>query len=302
MRKVISIGESVLDTVFDVSGRPVKAMVGGRVSCASASLGELGFPVSMVSECCRDSVGDLVLEYLDRHNVDTSSVDRYTDGATALAAIFRGDDGTERIVNYGVYPKENRFDVVWPRIDEDDIVLFGSLYAIDAPQRERLFELVSHAVERKAIIIYLPGFQHGINFRITRVMPAILENLEVSDLVIAHSRDIDNIFPGEKGEEAFKEHIEFYCPNYLHIHRDLGVDLYTREHGRCGVKAPSLPSSNLLGWQSGLVAGVINELLRRDVTRESLRQLPVDEWRAILSSAVTLAEQCAASEENCLTD
>ena len=123
-------------------------------------------------------------------------------------------------------------DVVWPRIDENDIVLFGSLYAIDSPQREHLFELVQYARERKALIVYLPGFQHGINFRITRVMTAILENLEISDIVIAHERDINNIFPGESAAEAYRNHIEFYCPTYLHINPDLSVTMFAGKQRR----------------------------------------------------------------------
>lgn len=299
MRKVIAIGESVLDTVFN-GNVPVKAMVGGRIACAAATLGELGIPVTMVSECCRDSVGDIIVNYLERHNVDTHSIDRYTDGTTALSAIFREPDGSERIVNYGVYPPDNRFDVVWPRIDEDDILLFGSLYAIDQPQRERLFELVNYAVSRKAIIVYLPGFQHGINFRITRVMPAILENLEVSDIVVAHTRDIDKIFPGEKSEEAFSGHIGFYSPNYVHIHRDLSLSLFSRD-GRCEL-AGADGVDNLLGWQAGLTAGIINELINRDISRAMLQKMPSIVWKAILSSAVTLAQRCASSEENCPID
>ncbi|MBR1934921.1 MAG: hypothetical protein IJ835_02590 [Muribaculaceae bacterium] len=297
MRKVIAIGESVLDTVFK-GGVPIKAMVGGRIACAAATLGEMGVPVTMVSECCRDNVGDIVVNFLERHNVDTHSVDRYTDGTTALAAIFRDEDGAETIVNYGVYPAEKRFDVVWPRIDEDDILLFGSLYAIDLPQRERLFELVKYAQSRKAIIVYLPGFQHGINFRITRVMPAILENLEVADIVVAHSRDIDNIFPGEDSEKAYHNHIEFYCPNYVHLHHDLSLSLYSRQ-GQCRVPAGAA-STNLLGWQAGLTAGIINDLIKRDISAADVKTLAPDIWNSILRNATSLAKQCAADENNCI--
>ncbi|UKI43115.1 MAG: carbohydrate kinase family protein [Porphyromonadaceae bacterium] len=174
MRKIIAIGESVLDTLYR-NGQPVKAMVGGRIANATASLGMTGVPVTFCSECCTDSVGDIIVDFFNRHQVATTSIDRYTDGSTQLSAIFLGEDGNDKIVNYGVYPDADRFDVVWPRIDEGDIVLFGSLYSIAQPQRERVYELLSYAAERKAVMVYLPGFQHGINFRITRVLTAILE-------------------------------------------------------------------------------------------------------------------------------
>ncbi|HAO62994.1 MAG TPA: carbohydrate kinase, partial [Porphyromonadaceae bacterium] len=230
MRKIIAIGESVLDTLYR-NGQPIKAMVGGRIANATASLGMTGVPVTFCSECCTDSVGDIIVDFFNRHQVATTSIDRYTDGSTQLSAIFLGEDGNDKIVNYGVYPDADRFDVVWPRIDEGDIVLFGSLYSIAQPQRERVYELLSYAAERKAVMVYLPGFQHGINFRITRVLTAILENLELSSIVVAHERDLADIFPGESAEKAYHNHFEYYCPCFIHIGADGGVDAFVgKEH------------------------------------------------------------------------
>lgn len=249
----------------------------------------------MLSECTTDMVGDIVVNYLSRHGVDTRLIDRYPDGATPFSAIFPTGSG-KQIVNYGVYPKA-RFDIVWPRIDEDDIVLFGSLYAIDLPQRKRLYDLLKHAVERRAILIYLPGFQHGISYRLTKVMPHLLENLEISDIVIAHEQDIHDIFPGEAGDEAYHNHIEFYCRNYVHLTRSLGLLMYS-----LGLELPAdkPATDNLLGWQAGLTAGIIAQLFEKNITREQLLNLDADTWRGILLDARKRAEQAAASDENCL--
>ena len=294
MRKIIAIGESVLDTMF-VDGRPIKSFVGGRIACAAASLGSLHLPCLMLSECTTDAVGDIIMNYLSRHGVDIRSVDRYPDGATPFSAIFPSGSG-KQIVNYGSYPK-TRFDIVWPRIDEDDIILFGSLYAIDLPQRKRLYELLKYAAERRAILIYLPGFQHGIGYRLTKVMPHLLENLELSDVVIAHDQDIHDIYPSETGEEAYHNHIEFYCRNYVHLTRSLGLHMYAN-----GISLPAEhpATDNLLGWQAGLTAGIIAELMERGITRAQLAELPSNTWRDILIAARQLAERAAASDDNCL--
>ena len=274
MRKIIAIGESVVDTVFS-GGKPLAAFIGGRIANTAASLGAMGLPVSMVSECGTDSVGQMVVDFLSEHRVDVKSIDRFTEGSTAFSAIFKTPGEADKIVNYCSYPHD-RFDVIWPRIDEGDIGVFGSLCAIDLPQRERLFELVSYASERKAIIIYLPGFQHGINFRITRVMPNILENLEISDIVIAHNRDINDIFPGESCEEAFRNHIEFVA----------------NEGGA---------STNLLGWQAGFTAGIVSELCRLDIGRDELKTLDDEVWQGITAAAFKCAAVCAAQSDNCVT-
>ncbi len=298
MRKIIAIGESVVDTVFS-GGKPLAAFIGGRIANTAASLGAMGLPVSMVSECGTDSVGQMVVDFLSEHSVDVKSIDRFTEGSTAFSAIFKTPGEADKIVNYGSYPND-RFDVIWPRIDEGDIVVFGSLYAIDLPQRERLFELVSYASERKAIIIYLPGFQHGINFRITRVMPNILENLEISDIVIAHNRDINDIFPGESGEEAFRNHIEFYCSNYMHINPDLSLSRFSTGK-RHDVANSGGGSANLLGWQAGFTAGIVSELCRLGVDRDELKTLDDEAWQGITAAAFKCAAVCAGQPDNCVT-
>ena len=96
MRKIIAIGESVLDTVYS-NNQPVRSFVGGRIANAAAILGTLGRPVAMVSECCADRVGDIIIDYLTRHHVDVNSIDRYTSGATSMSIIFN-DGGKDTLV------------------------------------------------------------------------------------------------------------------------------------------------------------------------------------------------------------
>lgn len=296
MRKIITIAESVLDTEYR-NGQPVRSFVGGRIPCAAASLAMTGVETYMVSECTNDRVGDIIVDYLKKHKVDVTSIDRYPDGATAFSAIFRNDDGTSSIVNYGKYP-DDRFNVIWPRIDKDDILILGSLYSVDLPQRERLFELVSYAAERKAIIIYLPGFQHGINFRITRVMPNILENLEVANIVIAQQQDINAIFPGETHHEAYHNHIEFYCDNYLHITQDNQVLHYTSRS--CHTHTGTSNEGNWLGWQAGLTAGVAHAIIVQGITHDMLPTLSDKDWEKIMDEAMQWAS-ASTGDDNCIT-
>lgn len=297
MRKIIAIGESVLDTIYH-NQQPVRSFVGGRVSNAAASLGVLGLPVSMVSECCTDKVGEWVVDFFEKHHVDTKSIDRYTDGSTPLAAIFQHDDKEEDIVNYGVYPQE-RFNVIWPRIDEDDIVLFGSYYAIDTPQRERLYDLLSYAAERKAIVVYLPGFQHGTQFNLTKVMPNILENFEVSTIVVDHDKDINNMFPNQDSDKVYNNHIKFYGPTYIHITPAVNATIYK---GTDKTECPfSCDTTNHLGWQAGFIAGLIFEIIRRDLRQADIPSLSPQQWQDVMKQAFEFASNCASSNDNCLS-
>lgn len=297
-RKIIMIGECVLDVLFE-GNQPQRSFVGGRIANAGASLAQTGLDVAMVSECAADRVGDIIIDFLQKKCVDTHSVDRFADGKTALSAIFSGGSETmSRIVNYGVYPDE-RFDVVWPRIDQDDIVIFGSLYGVEGSLRERLMDLLTHCVERHAIIIYLPGFQHGLNVRITHVMPAILENLEISDFVITHQNDVNQIFPGESGEEAYHNHIEFYCHNHLHISQDFSTTLYYKGAYQ-NSPAPAREVRNSLGWQAGIIAGLAFAIISNGFTKTDISALSNAQWQNVLNEAITWAEEGESHDDNCV--
>lgn len=296
MRKIIAIGESVLDTIFK-NDMPVKSFVGGRIANAASSLALSGLNVLMVSECGNDHVGDIVIDFLKGNHVDVTSVDRYVNGTTAFSAIFESDNHETRHVNYGTYPID-RFDVVWPRINEDDIVLFGSLYAIENPQRGRLYEILQYAYDRKAIMVYLPGFQHGINYSITKVMPNVLENFELSNVVVANNKDIHDIFPREDGKQAYRNHM-IYCNSFLHIGDDFSTTVYGKGSEEA-VGIPGDPKGNLLGWQAGYTAGVIYGMVTEGVTHKNIDKTESDVWVRVARTASEFAAECASSTNNCV--
>lgn len=292
MRKITAIGESVLDITFGADNQPLKSFVGGRVANAAAELGRKGLPVTMVSECCTDCVGDVIIDFHKQSGVNIGSIDRYTDGATAISLIYGSHPGdTKRTINYTSYPKD-RFDVVWPRIDEDDILLFGSYYSIDHDLRERLFEMVKYAHERKASIIYLPGCQHGINCRITKVMPEILENFEIADVVIANRQDLEQIYPGEEPNTVYHNHIEYYDCILLYIDDDYNATIFTRGNTTF-VPATTIYEGGPLHWQSRFTASLIGSLLSNEISTSALRSVSPTEWEKMVRLAISFAERSA---------
>ncbi len=65
------------------------------------------------------------------------------------------------------------------------------------------------------MLVYLPGFLPQMEPRITRVMPAILENLEYANLVIARNTDLKFIFGADTAKKLFRDHIERFRKHIL---------------------------------------------------------------------------------------
>ena len=73
MRKVIGIGETVLDIIFR-NNQPIAAVAGGSSFNALTSLSRAGVKVSFHSEVGNDRVGETIRKLLKDNGIATESV------------------------------------------------------------------------------------------------------------------------------------------------------------------------------------------------------------------------------------
>lgn len=73
MRKVIGIGETVLDIIFR-ENKPVNAVPGGSTFNALVSLGRAGIPVTFISDVGDDKVGRFIVNFLKDNGVDAGHI------------------------------------------------------------------------------------------------------------------------------------------------------------------------------------------------------------------------------------
>lgn len=73
MRKVIGIGETLLDIIFK-DNKPMEAVPGGSTFNAIVSLGRVGANATFVTETGDDHVGGLIRTFLSQNNVNTDYV------------------------------------------------------------------------------------------------------------------------------------------------------------------------------------------------------------------------------------
>ena len=283
MRKIIIIGECTLDILFpqqrDSDVIDLKAIPGGRLLNAAAMLGDTGYNITYVSECARDLTGDMLVDFLKRHKVETRSIDRYTDGITPLNLRFEPED---TIIGSRNYPKE-RFDVVWPRIDNDDIVVFGTYFSLDSRVRPQVVDLLNHAAERKALIIYVPGLSPAPNHGITKLMPDILENLEMASIVMTRSSDLATIFNAADVASCYARHIRFYCDTFINI--DAEADKLEIFYKDSHITAENNKICDTLRANAGALAGTVAALSDSGITLEGLSSLSDSQLKTIVATA-----------------
>ncbi len=129
MRKVIGIGETVLDIIFK-NGQPIGAYPGGSTFNAIVSLGRSGVSTKFISETGHDRVGEYIINFLKENGVDPSNVNIFPESKSPISLAFLNDNNDAEYIFYKDHPHD-QLDFVYPDIQPDDIVVFGSYYAVN---------------------------------------------------------------------------------------------------------------------------------------------------------------------------
>ena len=295
MRKVFGIGETILDIIFR-NDQPQKAVPGGSVFNGLISLGRLNVPVSFISELGNDRVGDMIRDFMEDNHITTEFVDRFPDGKSPISLAFLDDDKNANYIFYKDYPAQ-RLEVPLPKIEKDDIFVFGSYYSLNPVLRTRMVEFLQYAQERKAIIYYDPNFRKAHAHEAIRLMPTVLENLEFADIVRGSDEDFQNLYGKSDAQKVYKEHIQFYCDRFLTTHGANGVNLHTRNFTR-HFDSPQIQPLSTIGAGDNFNAGIIYGLLKYDVRHADLPSLDQDTRGKIIRCGMDLASEVCQSYDN----
>lgn len=250
MARIIAVGEADFKIRLEQL-RPVAATPGGLILNTAIELSKMEHQVSMASEVGSDILGHRIIDILKSEGVDTFSVDFSLDGTTPTTLEF-ADPLTGEITDelrYDNFEKNSDgFDIVWPTIEAGDLVVFGGYLAVSARVRQRLWQFLTYAAERKARLVYLPGYNPRRMMRVTKVMPLIFENLEIADVVVTTTPHLEFIFGKTDTLKAYKDNLEFYVDEFYNIGDDM---IEFHGHGGLYEHLPRMSSLTLpetLAW------------------------------------------------------
>ena len=83
MRKVIGIGETVLDIIFRET-QPIGAVPGGSVFNGVISLGRSGVPATFISETGNDRVGAYIKKFASENGVNADGISIYPNSKSPI--------------------------------------------------------------------------------------------------------------------------------------------------------------------------------------------------------------------------
>ncbi len=295
MRKVIGIGETVLDILFK-NNVPVKAVPGGSTFNSMISLGRMGLNVSFISEVGNDKVGEMILNSLRDSGVDASSVCSFADGKSPLSLAFLNENNDAEYLFYKDYPN-NRLEVDFPKINADDIVVYGSYFVLNPVLRSKTKNFLEYAREQGAILYYDINFRKNhVNERL-KLSEALIENLEYADIVRGSLDDFENLYGMTDAEHIYKDKIMFYCPNFIFTSGGGNVHLYTKNHSQ-QYPAKKVDVCSTVGAGDNFNAGLVYGIIMNNVTREQLYALSPETWNSIVGEGLDFSAHACTLLEN----
>lgn len=295
MRKVIGIGETILDIIFR-NEQPTAAVPGGSVFNGIVSLGRAGVPICFISETGNDQVGNIILKFMRDNNISTDHVNVFPDGKSPVSLAFLNDRSDAEYIFYKDYPKQ-RLDVVFPKLEEDDIVMIGSYYALNPVLREKVVELLDQAREKKAIVYYDPNFRSSHKEEAIKLAPTIIENLEYADIVRGSQEDFFYMYNLRDADKIYKDKIKFYCSNFLCTAGSEQISLRTKTISK-EYPIPPLEAVSTIGAGDNFNAGIIFGLLKLNVRYEDLNALDEATWDKIIQCGMEFAAEVCKSFNN----
>ena len=295
MRKIVGIGETILDIIFK-NGQPQAAVPGGSVFNGIVSLGRMGEDVAMITETGTDKVGDIIVDFMKANHVSTEGVCRFKDGRSALSLAWLDDNNDADYQFYKDYPKA-RLESEWPLLQSDDIVMMGSYFVLNPVLREKVLEFLNYAHAQGAIIYYDFNFRKSHKDDALKLYASILENMELADIVRGSEEDFDNMFGKTDPDRIYKSEVEFYCKNMLCTSGGGGVRLITRDVNK-SYDVEKIETVSTIGAGDNFNAGLVYGMVREGVVKSDLEHLPEATWDKIVRCGMDFAADVCKSFNN----
>jgi fructokinase len=294
MRNIFGIGETVLDIIFK-QGQPVAAKAGGSVLNAFVTLGRLGHRVYFISEYSTDQVGELIDQFLNENNVSTRFVNRYREGKSTLALAFLDEQNNASYSFYKDYP-EVRLPHLPQSLGKEDVIMFGSIYAITTAVRNPLITVLEKARSAGALVLYDPNFRAAHLHELEALKPMIVENLSYADIIRGSDEDFRHIFNAMNSDEAY-EAVQAYCPNLVYTANKEGVFIHSL-NSSYHLPVERIEPVSTIGAGDNFNAGIVHALVRLGIRAPALRDLGREGWEVIAGNGIRLATHVCLSYEN----
>ena len=296
MRKITGMGETIMDIIFK-NNQPVAAVPGGSCFNSIISIGRTGLPCRFIGYTGKDKVGLDTQAFLQKNGVSIENFEVREGEKSAISLAYLDDNGD---ASYQFYKEVPRAHKDWPVPDfqRDDILLFGSYYAVCEGMRPQVAPTLEAANKANAILYYDLNFRRSHAHELEALLPAIHLNFRESTIVRGSADDFEVMYQSRDARQIYEQHIRKYCPLFICT---AGADTITvcTPSAAFDFQAPRVENVvSTVGAGDNFNAGFIYGLVRESIGREQLTILDREGWQRLIHYATAFAGQACQTTEN----
>jgi len=289
MRKIIGIGETVLDVIFK-NDQPSAAVPGGSTFNAMISIGRtIGVqspdtPILMVTETGDDHIGDIIVNFMKKNHVSDAAVTRNPGTQSHISMAFLNDQNDAQYEFYKDHKNASlqKESVSNVRFQEDDLVLFGSFFAINPKLRDYTRQLLTDAHQAGAILYYDINFRASHIADIPETMGNIEENCRLSTVVRGSAEDFGYLYGTTDPQEIYNKYIRPLCPYFICTDGARPAWVFTPTFTLQIPVAP-IETISTIGAGDNFNAGFLCGIMLEEIHTKQLPDLPEETWQKIVN-------------------
>lgn len=297
---LFGLGETILDIIFR-DDQPVSAVPGGSTFNAMISLGRAGVDCEMFTEVGDDHVGDLIINYMKANGVSTRLVNRRKGSQSHLSLAFLNERNDAEYQFYKDHANAEVMQLV-PEITADDVLLFGSFFAVNPVIRDRVLPIVRNAHDAGAVIYYDVNFRKSHIKDIPLILDNIHENMSLATVVRGSLEDFTYLYNLEDAESVYREYVSKHCPFFICTNGGNPIEVFTPQ-GHYSFPAHRVQTVSTIGAGDNFNAGFLYALTRNHMQHSLLHsQLSESQLSLLVSTAQLFSADVCASVQNSISD
>ena len=293
MKRVISIGEALIDFIPNQKGCELKNVLGfervagGAPANVSAVVAKLGGKSNFISKLGKDAFGNHIIEVLKEANVNVDYVLRSDKANTGLAFVSLKEDGNRDFSFYrnpsaDMLLEESEVKKEW--FEDCHSMHFCSVDLIECPMKYAHKKAIEFALENKSIISFDPNVRLPLWDSEDACRDAIMEFLPLAHVVKISDEELEFVTGYDNMDEAKEVLFKGNVNMVLFTKGKDGADAYTKDRV---VKIPGniVDVVDTTGAGDSFIGSFLFKLLADDVNMEQLNSISDEKLREYLTFA-----------------
>ena len=224
------------------------------------------------------------------------------EGQSHLSLAFLDEENNADYLFYKDHVHDS-FSMAYPEINRDDIVLFGSFFAVNPIIHAEVNEFLKFAQQKGAILYYDVNFRPSHRHEVMKITPNFIDNLELSTIVRGSHEDFEVLYKQTDAAKVYQNQIKFYCKNFIYTRGNKPVSVFAIPQFQKDYEVPPLQPVSTIGAGDNFNAGIIYGLLKEHITLHQIEEgLSAAQWDALIGYAQAFSAACCQDIYNYVSE